>query len=68
MGIPSISSVSAMQAALVQQQIDIAMLAKANDSVKAQGEAAVALIEAAAELAASMPATGSTTGQLDVVA
>ncbi len=56
-----------MQAALVQQQIDVSMLAKANKVAEAQGAAAVALIESAAEVAESMPAD-DTAQQLDLVA
>ena len=66
MDIPSIASVSAMQAAMLQQQIQIAVLAKANQTASAQGDAAIALLEAAAEIAAPPTQSTSSTGKLDV--
>lgn len=51
--IPSIASASAYQQALISQQIQIATLAKANDTAKAQGEAVLALLESVVDLSAA---------------
>ncbi len=48
MDIASIESITALHSALVQQQIDTAVLAKANDVARAQGEMALELLDAAA--------------------
>ena len=49
MNIGSVSDISAFQAARTQQQIGVAVLKKALDVADAQGQAAIALIESAAE-------------------
>lgn len=67
MDIPSVASVSAMQAALLQQQVQIAVLAKANATATAQGEAAVALLEAAAQIAQAPANSTTSNGDLNVV-
>jgi len=51
MNIGSVESLSNLQTAQVKAQIDIAVLAKTHDAAKLQGEAAVELIESAAEVA-----------------
>ncbi|MCB9866115.1 MAG: hypothetical protein H6816_05720 [Phycisphaerales bacterium] len=66
--IPSIASASAYQQALISQQIQIATLAKANDTAKAQGEAVLSLLESAVELNASMQHGASSASGIDVVA
>jgi len=65
--IPSIASASAYQQALISQQIQIATLAKANDTAKAQGEAVLSLLESAVELNASMQHDVSSS-HVDVIA
>ncbi len=52
MEIPSIESITALHNALVQQRIDTAIMAKANDIAKARGEMALELLDAAAAAAA----------------
>jgi len=44
MNIPSISAVSGLQQAVVQQKINTAVLAKANDIAKTQQQAAIQLL------------------------
>lgn len=48
MQVGSVSDLAAAQAAQTRQRTDIAVLGKAQDSAKAQGEAIIALIESAA--------------------
>ena len=52
MEIPSIESITALNNALVQQRIDTAIMAKANEIAKAQGAMALELLDAAAVTAA----------------
>ena len=68
LNIPSIASVSAYQQALVAQQVNIATLTKANDAAKAQGEAVVALLQSAVDVATQSSQTRAANGQLDVTA
>jgi len=49
MNIPSIDSVTALHQVLAQQRLDMAVMAKANDVAKAQGDMALELLDAAAE-------------------
>jgi len=49
MNIPSATQISGIQQAATQQRIDVAVLAKANQLAKSQGEAVNQLIESAAE-------------------
>ena len=49
MNIPSIDSVTALHQVLAQQRFDMAVMAKANDIAKAQGDMALELLDAAAE-------------------
>ncbi len=51
MDIGSVEGLSNIQAAQVRAQIDIAVLAKTHDAAKLQGEAALALLESAAQVA-----------------
>ena len=67
MDIPSIESITTLNNALVQQRIDTAVLAKANDIARAQGEMALELLEAAATVAQSAGNLGSN-HSLDVIA
>ena len=64
MNVPTAASVSAMQAALLQQQVSIATLSKAQDAMESQGEAAIALLDAALELAEAQLETSG----VDIVA
>ena len=48
MDIPSIESITALSNALVQQRIDTAIMAKANEIAKAKGDMALELLDAAA--------------------
>ena len=50
MNMGSVESLSNLQAAQVKAQINVAVLAKTHDAAKLQGEAAVELIESAAEV------------------
>ena len=49
MNIPSISAVSALQQAAVRQQIDTALLAKANNIAKDQAKATLGLLRESGE-------------------
>ena len=68
LNIPSIASVSAYQQALVAQQVNIATLAKANDAMKAQGEAAIALLQSAVDVATQTSQTQTSNGRLNITA
>jgi len=49
MNIPSAGEISGIQQAATQQKIDIALMAKANQVAKSQGEAALQLLDAAVQ-------------------
>ena len=59
MEIGSAANISALQAAVTRQKIDISLLRKAMDISKAQGEAVLELLEGAAEVANQQPNQGS---------
>lgn len=62
----SAESLGAFQSVLARQNLATSVLAKANEAARAEGQAAVELIEAAAETAKRSPDSGS--HHLDVVA
>jgi len=64
--IPSIAGDSAYQQALLAQQVQIAALAKANETARSQGEAVLALLESAMEVSAAL--NDAAAGHLNVVA
>lgn len=64
--IPSIAGVSAYQQALLAQQVQIAALAKANETARSQGEAVLALLESAMEVSAAL--NDAAAGHLNVIA
>lgn len=68
MDIGSIESITALHDAVVQQRIDAAVLAKANDIAKAQGEMALELLDAAAATVAQTAAKPGSHHSLDISA
>ncbi len=50
MDMASVEGVSAIQAAMIQQQINMAVLSKTMDVANAQSQAAIELLEGAAEV------------------
>ncbi len=66
MDITSIEGASAFQAALAQERIGMAVLAKSMDVARQQGQHAIALIEGAAESFEALQTSNSR--QLDVKA
>lgn len=54
MNISSVSNISTFQAARTQQQVSVAVFKKAMDVAEAQGQAAIALLEAAADTASQI--------------
>lgn len=62
-----VSGYGAIQAAVTQQSIDIAVLRKANDAAKAEGDAALKLIESTVDAAARANSAGDP-NRLDVIA
>lgn len=65
---PSIESITALNNALVQQRIDTAIMAKANDIAKARGEMALELLDAAAATAAQSAGKPGSNHSLDISA
>lgn len=59
MDIGSIKDVSAIQAAITRQQIDMTVLKKTLDISKAQGQAAIELLESAAEITDQLQSHGN---------
>ena len=51
MNVGNVSDISALQAARIQEQIGMAIFKKTLDVAEAQGQAAISLIESAAETA-----------------
>lgn len=66
MNISGAEGISAMQAAMTQQKISIAVLSKAMDVAKTQGQAAVALLEGVAETGEQIQSRDD--GHIDVTA
>jgi len=66
--IRSIESITALHSAGVQQQLDTAVLAKANDLAKAQGDMALKLLEVAAATSAQPAGTSRLPHGMDLVA
>ncbi len=64
MDIPSAASISALKAAQTQNQINTAVFKKSLDVAKAQGQAAISLLESAAESFDAQKNSGS--GHFDV--
>ncbi len=64
MDMASVEGVSAIQAAMIQQQINMAVLSRTMDVANAQGQAAIELLEGAAE--AIELSQSSDSRQLDV--
>lgn len=64
MDIGSVEDVSAIQAAITREQIDMTVLKKALEVSKAQAQAAIELIESAAEITDQPQSHGN--GHLDI--
>jgi hypothetical protein len=64
MNIGSVENVSGFQAAITQQKIDIAVFKKTLDASKAQSEAALEMLQSAAEVTNQDKSNGNT--QLDL--
>jgi hypothetical protein len=64
MDISSVENVSDFQAAITQQMIDIAVFKKTLDASKAQSEAALEMLQSAAEITNQNKSNGNT--QLDL--
>jgi len=64
MDIPSAASISALKAAQTQNQINTAVFKKSLDAAKAQGQAAISLLESAAESFDAQKSSGG--GHIDV--
>jgi hypothetical protein len=64
MNISSVENVSGFQAAITQQKIDIAVFKKTLDASKAQSEAALEMLQSAAEITNQNKSNGNT--QLDL--
>ncbi len=59
MDIGSVENVSGFQAAIMQQKIDIAVLKKTLDASKIQSEAALEMLQSAAEITDQLQSNGS---------
>lgn len=68
MDIRSIESIAVLHHAVMQRQIDMAVLTKANDIARAQGDMAVELLDAAAATGARSTWTSGLHHGLDLLA
>jgi len=68
MDIPSIDSVTALHQVLAQQRLDMAVMAKANDVAKAQGDMALELLDAATETSNQASGDHDSLHGLDLIA
>ncbi len=66
MDISSIENVSGFQAAITQQKIDIAVLRKTLDASKVQSEAALEMLQSAAEITNKHQSNGNSTLDLTI--
>lgn len=64
----SLAAIGSLQQQLTQQQWDLAVAAKAQDVARAQGDAVVAQLEAAAAMMHQMPGGDGARRGVDVVA
>jgi len=60
MDVSSVENVSGFQAAITQQKIDITVFKKTLDASKAQSEAALEMLQSAAEITSQNKSNGST--------